>query len=142
MSDYNILGALRAIYLTATTTTNSNTSYIDPPEDFDPQGKALWFHEGYIPATSSSLGKLGTDTDEERGIYQITVYTPINIGDYGQSMSNAISAIKGVFYNGASNVYLGQKVDIMEVTTQGVAQNEAWVRRVISINYLTISTRV
>jgi hypothetical protein len=46
-----------------------------------------------------------------------------------------------VFYNGATNVYLGQKVDILEVTTQGVDQNEAWVRRVISINYLTISTR-
>jgi hypothetical protein len=141
MSDYNILGSLRGIYLTATTTTNSNTSYIDPPEDFDPQGKALWFHEGYIPATSESTGKTKQSSDEDRGIYQITVYTPLNVGDYGQSMSNAISAIQSVFYNGASNVYLGQKVDILEVTTQGVAQNEAWVRRVISINYLTYKTR-
>ena len=141
MSDYNILQALRGVYATATTTTNSNTSYIDPPEVFEGEGRDLWFHEGFIPATSESLGKLSTDTDEERGVYQITVYTPLNVGDYGKSMSDAISAIKDVFYNGATNVYLGQKVDIMEVTAQGVAQNEAWVRRVISINYLTISTR-
>ena len=65
----------------------------------------------------------------------------MNVGDYGQSMSDAISAIQSAFYNGASNVYLGQKVDILEVTTQGVTQNEAWVRRVISINYLTYKTR-
>jgi hypothetical protein len=141
MSDYNILQSLREIYATATTTTSTNTSYIDPPEVFKSEGKHLWFHEGFIPASSESLGKTKQSSDEERGIYQITVYTPLNVGDYGKSMSDAISAIKSVFYNGATNVYLGQKVDILEVTTQGVAQNEAWVRRVISINYLTYTTR-
>jgi hypothetical protein len=141
MSDYNILQSLREIYATATTTTSTNTSYIDPPEVFKSEGKHLWFHEGFIPASSESLGKSPTDNNEDRGIYQITVYTPLDVGDYGKSMSDAVSAIKGVFYNGATNVYIGQKVDILEVTTQGVAQNESWVRRVMSINYLTISTR-
>jgi hypothetical protein len=141
MSDYNILQSLRGIYATATTTTSTNTSYIDPPEAFKSEGKSLWFHEGFIPASSESLGKTKQSSDEERGTYQITVYTPLNVGDYGKSMSDAISAIKSVFYSGATNVYLGQKVDILEVTTQGVAQNEAWVRRVISINYLTYTTR-
>jgi hypothetical protein len=63
------------------------------------------------------------------------------MGDYGKSMSDAVSAIKAVFYNGASNVYQGQKVDILEVKAQGQSENEAWVRRIISINYLTFSTR-
>ena len=141
MSDYNILQALRGIYATAATTTSTNTAYIDPPESFSPYGQSLWFDEMFIPATSESLGKTKQSSDSDRGVYQITVYTPVDVGDYGKSMSDAVSAIKAVFYNGASNVYQGQKVDIIEVTAQGQSENEAWVRRIISINYLTFSTR-
>ena len=141
MSDYNIMQALRGIYATASTTTSTNTSYIDPPEPFTPYGQSLWFEEKFIPATSESLGKTKKSSDSDRGVYQITVYTPIDVGDYGKSMSDAVSAIKAVFYNGASNVYQGQKVDILEVKAQGQSENEAWVRRIISINYLTFSTR-
>ena len=141
MSDYNILQALRGIYATASTTTSTNTAYIDPPESFSPYGQHLWFDEMFIPATSESLGKTKQSSDSDRGIYQVTVYTPVDVGDYGKSMSDAVSAIKAVFYNGASNVYQGQKVDILEVTTQGQSENESWVRRVISINYLTFTTR-
>lgn len=141
MSDYNILQALRGVYATASTTTSTNTSYIDPPESFSPYGQSLWFDEMFIPATSESLGKTKQSSDSDRGIYQITVYTPTDVGDYGKSMSDAVSAIKAVFYNGVSNVYQGQKVDIIEVTAQGQSENESWVRRVISINYLTFTTR-
>jgi hypothetical protein len=142
MSDFKILQALRGIYAAASTTTISNTSYTDPPEVFTPYGKSLWFDEDFIPATSESLGKTQQSSDSDRGIYQITVYTPIDVGDYGESMSNAVNAIKAVFFNGVSNVYQGQKVDIIEVTTQGQVENEAWVRRIISINYLTFNGRV
>lgn len=141
MNDYKILQALRGIYITASTTTNSNTSYMNPPEEFTPYGKSLWFDERFIPATSESLGKTKESSDSDRGIYQVSIYTPINAEDYGKSMSDAVSAIKAVFYNGASNVYQGQKVDIIEVTAQGQSENEAWVRRVVSINYLTFSSR-
>jgi len=141
MNDYNILQALRGIYVTSSTTTDTNTSYIDPPEDFTPYGKSLWFDEGFIPATSDTLGKTKQSSDSDRGVYQITVYTPIDVGDYGKSMSDAVSAIKAVFYNGASNVYQDQKVDILKVTAQGQSENESWVRRIISINYLTFSSR-
>ena len=141
MSDYNVLQALRGIYATATTTTDDNTSFIDPPDPFEPFGKALWFDEDFMPATSESLGKTIQSSDSDRGTYQITVYTPLNVGDWGKSMSDAITAIKAVFYNGNSGVYQGQKVDIIEVIAQGQSKNESWVRRVISINYLTFTTR-
>ena len=141
MNDYNILQALRGVYVTSTTTTSDNTSYIDPPESFSPYGKPLWFDEDFIPATSDTMGKTKQSGDSDRGIYQITVYTPINVGDYGKSMSDAVSAIKAVFFNGASNVYQGQKVDILDVTAQGQSENESWVRSIISINYLTFSSR-
>lgn len=141
MNDYNILMALRGVYESSSVATIDNTSYIDPPKEFSPFGKSLWFHEAYIPATSDSLGKTKQSSDSDRGIYQITIYTPISVGDYGKSMSDAVSALKAVFYNGASNVYQGQKVDILEVTAQGESENEAWVRRIVSINYLTFSSR-
>ncbi|MCP4987575.1 MAG: hypothetical protein GY928_16410 [Colwellia sp.] len=143
MSDLNTLQALRQLLKTATITgvTNDDISYIDAPVIFNPAGKALWLSEGFIPASSESTGKTKASSDEDRGVYQITVYTPLLGGDFGVSLSTAIDEIKSVFFNGAASVYNTQKVDILEVVAQGVSNNDAWKRRVISINYLTFSTR-
>ena len=143
MSDLKILQSLRTLLQTASITgvTNDDISYIDAPNVFDPAGKSLWLEEGFIPASSESTGKTKASSDEDRGVYQISIYTPMFSGDFGVSLSTAIDEIKAVFFNGASSVYNTQKVDILEVVAQGVSNNDAWKRRVISINYLTFSTR-
>ena len=116
MSDLNILQSLRQLLQTASITglTNSDISYLDAPKIFDPEGKDLWIQEGF---------------------------NPVFDGDYGVTLSTAIDEIKSVFFNGASSVYSTQKVDILDVVAQGISNNDAWKRRVITINYLTFSTR-
>ena len=143
MSDLNILQSLRQLLQTASITglTNSDISYLDAPKIFDPEGKDLWIQEAFNPVSSQSTGKTKASSDEERGFYQLSVYTPIFDGDYGVTLSTAIDEIKSVFFNGASSVYSTQKVDILDVVAQGISNNDAWKRRVITINYLTFSTR-
>ena len=141
MSEYDTLQALRTIYQSSNVVPPGDTSYIDPPEAFDPAGKSIWIDEAFMPATSESTGKTKSSSDEDRGVYQIAIYAPLLTRDYGASVSAAVTSIKSAFYYGASEVYNGTKVDILEVTAQGQVEDEAWVRRIISINYLNYITR-
>ncbi|MCP3675991.1 MAG: hypothetical protein GY829_16205, partial [Gammaproteobacteria bacterium] len=45
---------------------------------FKPKNKDLWLAAYYIPATSDMMGKSATDRDEERGLYQVSVFVPLN----------------------------------------------------------------
>lgn len=141
MSEYNALQALRTILQSSNVVPAGDTSYIDPPEAFDPSGKSLWVDEAFMPATSESTGKTKASSDEDRGVYQIAVYAPLMSRDYGAAVSAAVKTIKSAFYYGASEVYNGTKVDILEVTAQGQVEDEAWVRRIISVNYLNYIPR-
>jgi len=143
MSDFKTLGALRNILSSATITniTDNDISFLDPPVAFDPSSKQIWINEDFLPASSSPLGKTIASSDENRGIYELTVYVPLFLGDYGESLSRAVDEIKAAFYYSKSLTYNQQKVDILSATAQGLTSNDAWSRRVISINYLTYSTR-
>ncbi len=144
MSDLKILQALRTLLRTVTISglSNDDISYLDPPKPFDPKNKALWLSEGFVPASSESMGKTKASSDEDRGFYQITIFTPLLGGDFGLTTAGAIDNIKTVFFNGASIVYDGQKVDILDVTAQGQSESESWLSRVVTINYLTFSERI
>ena len=120
---------------------NDDISFQDAPELFDPANKSLWVAEYTIPATEESMGKTYASSNEERGIYQISVFTPKDIGDYGVSQLTTIDSVKALFYYNSSNVYNGQTVSILESTVGDEIEVESWLKRDISINYLTFSTR-
>lgn len=144
MSDLKTLQALRTLLRTVVISgvTNDDISYLDPPKVFNPANKKLWLDEAFVPASSDTMGKTKASSDEDRGFYQVTVFTPLLSGDFGLSAATAVDNIKTVFFNGASQVYQGQKVDILEVTAQGQSESDAWLGRVVTINYLTFSERV
>jgi len=117
MSDLKTLQALRTLLKTVVISgvTNDDISYLDPPKAFDPANKKLWLDEAFVPASSETMGKTKASSDEDRGFYQVTVFTPLLGGDFGLSAAAAVDNIKTVFFNGESQVYQGQNVDILEV---------------------------
>ena len=109
--------------------------------DFNPTGKALWLACYFIPATSDSLGKTLASSDEQRGIFQVSVFVAMNSDAYDNAQLTAIDQILSGFRYSTSTVYNGTTVDILESTVNNGTENESWFRRDISINYLTFNER-
>ena len=108
---------------------------------FDPSNKNLWLAVYFIPATSEPMGKSATARDEQRGIFQVSVFVALNNSSANNAQLTAIDEILAGFQYNSSTVYNAQQVDILEATTNSGSENESWFRRDISINYLTFSTR-
>ena len=108
---------------------------------FDPSNKSLWYAAYFIPASTEMMGKTSTSSDEQRGIFQVSVFIDINSFDYDDAQLSAIDSILSAFQYNSSTVYNTQKVDILESTVNNGIENESWFKRDISINYLTFSTR-
>ena len=109
--------------------------------NFDPANKTLWLAVYFIPATSEMIGKTAAGRDEQRGIFQISVFVSLNSGGYDNAQLTAIDEILTGFQYNSSTVYNTQQVDILESTVNSGSENESWFKRDISINYLTFSKR-
>ena len=109
--------------------------------DFNPAGKALWLAFYFIPATNDALGKSPGSADEQKGIFQVSVFTELNSLNYDLTQLQAIDSILSAFQFNSSTVYNGQKVDILESTVNNGIENESWFKRDISISYMTFSDR-
>lgn len=110
-------------------------------KDFDPSNKPLWLALYFIPATTGMMGKTPASSDEQRGVFQVSVFTSLNNNDYDNVQLQIIDSILSAFQYNSSTVYNNQKVDILESTVNNGTENESWFKRDISINYLTFSTR-
>ena len=110
--------------------------------DFNPTGKSLWLACYFIPATSETLGKTTASSDEQRGIFQVSIFVALNSINYDNAQLTAIDEILSGFLYNTNIVYNGQKVDILTSEVNNGSQSEAWYQRDISINYLTFSERV
>lgn len=108
---------------------------------FDPSGKSLWLTAYFIPASSDTMGKSTDDSDEQRGIFQISVFTAINSGEFDTAQLTVIDELISSFKYATSLVYNTQTVDILESTINTGSESESWYQRDVSINYLTLSTR-
>ena len=109
--------------------------------NFDPQGKSLWLSCYFIPATEETTGKNGNDNDEQRGVFQVSVFVSLNSVDYDNAQLQAVDQLKTAFKFNTEMVYNTQTVTALESSINNGSENEAWFKRDISINYLTISTR-
>tara|TARA_R110000796_G_scaffold3362_1_gene13191 strand:- start:3 stop:431 length:429 start_codon:yes stop_codon:yes gene_type:complete len=110
--------------------------------DFNPTGKSLWLACYFIPATSETLGKTTASSDEQRGIFQVSVFVALNSINYDNAQLTAIDEILSGFLYNTNIVYNVQKVDILTSEVNNGSESEAWFQRDISINYLTFSERI
>ena len=107
----------------------------------DISNKSLWLACYFIPATTDMMGKSSTSSDEQRGVFQVSVFTSLNGNDYDNAQLQTIDSVLSAFQYNSSTVYNTQKVDILESTVNNGIENESWFKRDISISYLTFSAR-
>ena len=106
--------------------------------DFDPTSKSKYIAAYFIPATSDSTGKELNAGQEQRGIFQVTVFIKLNSGNYDNDQLQIIDDILAGFQYNSVTVYNAQTVSILESTVNSGSENESWFKRDISIDYLTI----
>lgn len=119
----------------------SSTDIAFENKRFDPANKPYWLACYFIPVLTDTTGKTLASSDEQRGIFQVSVFTELNSVNYDNDQLATIDTILGVFQSGTSATYITQTVDILESTVNNGTENESWFKRDISINYLTFSTR-
>jgi len=141
MSYYKTKQALLTQLLSASIPNITSNDIAFENKDFDPEGKSLWLACYFIPATSDILGKSTTSSNEDRGVWQISVFVSLNNDDYDNTQLQTIDSILSAFQYNSSTVYNTQQVDILESAVNNGTENESWFKRDISINYLTFSTR-
>lgn len=110
-------------------------------DEFNPANKSVWLAVYFIPATTDTLGKTSSDFDDQRGIFQISVYVKKNAGNYDNLQIQTIDSIKSVFRYNDQLVYNTQTVSVLNSTTNNGIEVESWFKRDVSINYLTFSQR-
>ena len=125
--------------LLATSITGIDTADIAyENNDFNPSGKSKYIASYFIPATSDSTGKELNAMQEQRGIFQVTVFIKLNSGNYDNDQLQIIDDILAGFQYNSVTVYNAQTVCILESTVNSGSENESWFKRDISIDYLTI----
>ncbi|HHZ97786.1 MAG TPA: hypothetical protein EYN67_20095 [Flavobacteriales bacterium] len=102
---------------------------------FDPANKDLWLAAYFIPASTEMMGKSATDKDEQRGIFQISVFVSLNSEEFDNAQLTAIDELISAFK------YNTQTVTTLESTVNTGSESEAWYQRDISVSYLTFSSR-
>lgn len=139
MSYYDTRQALMTRLIASAVVPESNIAFEN--NTFDPANKSVWVAAFFIPATTDALGKTSQDFDDQRGIFQISVYVKKNSGDFDTLQLQTIDALKAAFKYNDQLVYNTQTVSILDSTTNNGFEVESWFKRDISINYLTFSQR-
>ena len=141
MSYYDTKQALITQLVGASITGITSADIAFENKDFDPSGKSIWLSCYFIPATSEMLGKTPSSRNEDRGIFQVSVFVALNNNDYDNAQLQAVDSILSSFQYNSSTVYNSQKVSILDSTVNNGTENESWFKRDISINYLAFTTR-
>jgi len=106
---------------------------------FDPTGKSKFVAGYFIPSTSETTGKELAAPQEQRGTFQVSVYILLAGGSYDIEQLQMVDDILSGFQYSSSTVYNSQTIQILESTVNSGSENEAWFKRDVSINYLTIT---
>ncbi len=141
MSYYNTKQALLTQLLGASIPNITSSDIMFENKDFDPKGKSLWLACYFIPATSEMMGKSTTSSNEDRGVWQISVFVSLNNDNYDNAQLQTVDSVLSAFQYNSQTVYNSQAVDILDSTVNNGTENESWFKRDISINYLTYTTR-
>lgn len=140
MSYLNTKQALIQKLIDAAIVPNSDIAFEN--KEFVPDNKDKWLACYFIPATEEITGKASASSDEQRGIFQVSVFVKKNSSNFDNEQLQLVDDIKAAFTYNDKAVYNTQQVDILESTVNNGFETDAWFQRDISINYLTFSQRV
>lgn len=87
------------------------TLVVENEEKPDPTQTGLWVEETQLPLPETSMGKASTDSDENSGILQVSVFDA-KTGGGNKAALDMADAIKDVFKHGANFTDTGQTVHI------------------------------
>jgi len=110
-------------------------------KNFNPKNKPLWLAAYFIPATTDATAKSSASSDEDRGVFQVSVFVSLNNEDYDNTQLQAIDQLRSAFKYNTQIVYTTQTVQTLDSTLNNGTENESWFKRDISVQYLTFSTR-
>ena len=110
-------------------------------KNFNPANKPLWLAAYFIPATTDATAKSSASSDEDRGVFQVSVFVSLNNEDYDNTQLQAIDQLRSAFKYNTQIVYTTQTVQTLDSTLNNGTENESWFKRDISVQYLTFSTR-
>jgi hypothetical protein len=104
---------------------------------FTPSQGQIYIKESYLPAETTTVGTSGTSSDEYRGIYQVSIYLPMDIGsDAGYKLA---SDIRARFSKGLHLTRLGQIVQVQQVSIAAAVPMESRWMIPVSINWRAFS---
>ena len=104
---------------------------------FKPDGLPEFFAQYFDPVDSISCGKTIASSDNETGIFRVSVFIPNNSATFDNRQLELIDSIKKVFYNGA----VIDNVNINEVTINSTTIDGGFFRRDVNINYFSFEPR-
>jgi len=107
----------------------------------DPTGFSLWLSVNFIPATSEATGKDNNSSNEQRGIFQVSVFVNLNSADYDYTQLQVVDEILSGFTYSSKEDYEGVTVEILDSDVNSGLENESWFKRDISIRYITFTER-
>ena len=115
---------------------------------FDPSGKTAWLAAYFLGGDSEPLGKTSRGFNDERGLFQISVFVELNGVDpdsnqlqFDNTQLQIIDDLESAFSYNTELVYNDQKIYITSIETTAGTQSEAWFKRDITINYFSLSER-
>jgi len=124
--------------ISAALSSRLNTLTDAPPIAFENAGYTpiegtTWLRESYLPATSTTVGIGPSDSTDFVGVYQISIYTPLD--DYKLEAHQLIDSITSHFERGTVLTFDGQSVVIEQVNAaQGLASG-GWFLMPVSVNW-------
>ena len=108
-----------------------------PP--FDPEPHELWLAQYYLPTSGDSRGK-GSNSSQERGIYQVSIFIKASLTDYDNTMLQAKDEIKAIFSEGTILSDVGGDVLLYNNTSTGGSIQNGWFKTDLSFNFATYQT--
>ena len=100
---------------------------------YTPIEGTTWLRESYLPATSTTVGIGPSDSTDFIGVYQISIYAPLD--DYKLEAHQLIDSITAHFVRGTVLTFEAQKVVIEQVdVSQGLASG-GWFLMPVSVNW-------
>ncbi|MCP4493124.1 MAG: hypothetical protein GY820_38370 [Gammaproteobacteria bacterium] len=139
MSFFDTRQALLTKLITSAIVVEDNIAYEN--KSFNPSGKSLWLSCNFIPATNDMMGKSSASRNEQRGIFQISVFVKKNSENFDNDQLSMVDSLLTEFFYGSQASSSSQIVDILDTTVTEGRESESWFQRDLSVNYLTFSTR-
>lgn len=101
--------------------------------EYKPVDGQAWLRESYLPANSSTVGLEPTGSTDFVGVYQISIYTPLDDSKF--EAHQLVDAITAHFTRGTVLSFEGLNVKIEQVNVaQGLRSNGWWLMPV-SVNW-------